>query len=395
MAPRRRRHVAAAAALVAAAVSLSSCGISLQTLPLLGVSTSRTYPVRAVVANALNLDVGAPVRLSAATVGTVSAVTVAHGDALVTMRVHDNVHLPADTDAAVRFVTPLGSEYVQLAVPPRGGSGRLRAGSTIPLARTSAAPTVNDTLAAAGTLLFGSGLGQVETLTEELNQVLGGNQPQIRQLLAELDTAVGSLAAHRGAIDQALGSLAQLSAQLDAGRSAITAALASLPAAAGTLAADNAQLAGLLQGVDQLAPQVVTLAQQSGTTITADSQQLAPVAAQLQALDGQLGTDLSTLQRFSTGTTRAIPGDYLQGDLRIYLVNQPLHIQVPPVSPLLQGGPAALVEAALQALTTSSPTPGPPAGAPGGPPATPLTGRVRGLTSITALLQGALQGALS
>jgi phospholipid/cholesterol/gamma-HCH transport system substrate-binding protein len=394
MAPRRRRHVAAAAALVAAAVSLSSCGISLQTLPLLGVSTSRTYPVRAVVANALNLDVGAPVRLSDVTVGTVSAVTVAHGDALVTMRVHDNVHLPADTDAAVQFVTPLGSEYLQLLVPP-GGGGRLRAGSTIPLARTSAAPTVNDTLAAAGTLLFGSGLGQVETLTEELNQVLGGNQPQIRQLLAELDTAVGSLTAHRGAIDQALGALAQLSAQLDAGRSAITAALASLPAAAGTLAADNAQLAGLLQGVDQLAPQVVTLAQQSGTTITADSQQLAPVAAQLQALDGQLGTDLSTLQRFSTGTTRAIPGDYLQGDLRIYLVNQPLHIQVPAVSPLLQGGPAALVEAALQALTTSPPSPGPPAGSPGGPPATPLTGRVRGLTSITALLQGALQGALS
>ncbi|MDA8273997.1 MAG: MCE family protein [Actinomycetota bacterium] len=364
---RARRHWPAAAA-AGLALALSSCGINLQSLPLLGVSTAGTYPVRAVFSNALNLDVGAPVRLSDVTVGTVRAVAVHGGDALVTMAIHRHVRLPADTTATTQFVTPLGSEYVQLGSLAGAGttSASLAPGATIGPRRTNAAPNVQDTLAAAGTLLFGGGLGQVETLTNELNQVLGGNQPQVRQLLAELDTAIGSLAANDGHIDQALSALAQLSGQLDQGRTAITQALATLPGAAATVAGDNTQLAGLLQGVNTLAPQVVTLAQRSGSLLTQDSQQLAPAVDQLVSVDGQLGSDLSVLQRFATLTTRAIPGDYLQGQLNILLVNQPLHLQLPAVSPLLQAGVVGLVTDALQGalgtLPTDRSTP-PPAGA--------------------------------
>lgn len=365
---RTRRRWPTAAVAAGLALALSSCGISLQGLPLLGVSTSGTYPIRAVFSNALNLEVGAPVRLSDVTVGTVRAIEVHGDDALVTMAIHHQVRLSHDVTASAQFVTPLGSEYVQLSSLAGAGTppAPLAPGATIGPQRTTTAPSVPDTLAAAGTLLFGAGLGQVQTLTEELNQILGGNQSQVRQLLQVLDTAIGSLAANTGSIDQALSALAQLSGQLDQGRAAITRALTTLPGAAATVAGDNAQLAGLLQGVDALAPQVVTLAQRSGSLLTQDSVQLAPAVDQLVSVDGQLGSDLSVLQRFATLTTRAIPGDYLQAQLNILLVNQPLHLQVPATSPLLQAGVVGLATDALQGALGTLPTyrsSPPPAGA--------------------------------
>lgn len=359
--PIRLMRLSAIAALLT--FLLSGCGISLQSLPLLGVSTAHTYPLFARFSDVLNLADGAPVRLGDVTVGTVTAISAVSGQARVEMRIQDRYRIPADSTASVRFITPLGDQYVQFAAGS-AASAVLTAGAAIGPDHTSAAASVEDTLAAAGTLLFGGGLGQVQTLTAELNQILGGNQPQIRQLLASVDSAVTSLAAHDSDIDQALDSLSQLSGQLNQGRSAIVEALDTLPAAANTLAADTPQLTALLQAIDQLSPQVVQLAQRSGSALTSDFQALAPVVGQLESVDSQLQYDLATIETFAQRTTRAIPGDYLQGNLIIDVVNHPLPAEVPTLTPLVQcvlgsllgssSGCAASTKAPV-ATTTSAP----------------------------------------
>ena len=374
-APRLMRLAATAAV---SAVLLSGCGISLQTLPLLGVSTSHTYPLHARFADALNLADGAPVRLGDDTVGTVSAIAAVSGVARVTMRIQDHYRIPADATASVRFITPLGDQYVQLDTPTPATAAALAPGATIGLERTSAAASVEDTLAAAGTLLFGGGLGQVQTLTSELNQILGGNQPQIRHLLANVNTAVTSLAAHDSDIDQALSSISQLSAQIDQGRGAIVAALDTLPAAAATLAADNPQITALLQAINQLSPQVVQLAQRSGSVLTSDSQSLAPVVAQLASVDGQLQADLATVETFARRTTRAIPGDYLQGHLIINVVNHPLPLEVPTLTPLVQCVLGTLLGSASSCAASTT------------PPASAAAATSRGAASSAPLLEASL-----
>ena len=373
-APRLMRWAATAAL---SAVLVSGCGISLQSLPLLGVSTAHTYPLSARFADVLNLADGAPVRLGDVTVGTVTGIAAVSGQARVQMRIKDRYRIPADSTASVRFITPLGDQYVQLDATGPATSAALAAGTTIGEDRTSAAASVEDTLAAAGTLLFGGGLGQVQTLTSELNQILGGNQPQIRHLLANVNTAVTSLAAHDSDIDQALSSISQLSAQIDQGRGAIVAALDTLPAAAATLAADTPQITALLQAINQLSPQVVQLAQRSGSVLTSDFQSLAPVAGQLESVDGQLQADLATIETFARRTTRAIPGDYLQGHLVINVVNHPLPLEVPTLTPLVQCVLGSLLGTASSCASSTQP----PAGA---------AAANQGTTAPAALLQGAL-----
>lgn len=368
MTANRRLRVAVGVAAAMSSLLFSGCGISLQTMPLLGVSTSHTYRLEARFTDVLNLADGAPVRLGDISVGTVSAIHVVSGEASVTMRVQDRYRVPADVTASVRFITPLGDEYVQIDSPSPTATADLAPGATIGVDRTAAAASVEDTLAAAGTLLFGGGLGQVKTLTQELNQILGGNQPQIRQLLANVDSSVSSLAAHDSDVDNALGSLAQLSAQLDHGRGAIVAALNTLPAAAATLAADNPQLTSLMQAINQLTPQVVNLAARSGALLTSDSQSLAPVVDQLVSIDGQLQGDLTTIETFAQRTTRAIPGDYLQAHLIIDVVNHPLPPEVPTITPLVQCILGSLLGASASCASSTSP----PTGTSAGTPSTPL-----------------------
>lgn len=365
------------AATVLSAVLVSGCGISLQSLPLLGVSTAHSYPLSARFADVLNLAEGAPVRLGDVTVGTVTGISAVSGQARVEMRIQDRYRIPADSTASVRFITPLGDQYVQLDATGPATSATLAAGTTIGPDRTSAAASVEDTLAAAGTLLFGGGLGQVQTLTAELNQILGGNQPQIRQLLTDVDRAVSSLAAHDSDIDQALSSVSQLSGQLAQGRGAIVAALDTLPAAAATLAADTPQLTALLQAINQLSPQVVQLARTSGSALASDFQSLAPVVGQLESVDGQLQADLATIETFAERTTRAIPGDYLQGHLIVDVVNHPLPLEVPTLTPLVQCVLGSLLGTASSCASSTQP----PAGA--------ATAN-QGTTAPAALLQGAL-----
>ncbi|MCU4187491.1 MCE family protein [Acidiferrimicrobium sp. IK] len=368
----RRATVAAVA--VAMAIAVSGCGTSLQSLPQIGGPSGKTYTVRAEFANVLNLAKGAPVRLGATTVGSVGSIGVTGGHAQVTLHLQRSAAVPADVTAQVRFVTPLGDEYVQLTAPPAVGPapapGPLAPGATIPLPRTAAAASVEDTLAAAGTLLFGGGLGQVETLTSELNAILGGDQPQIRDLLANLTSAVTSLAAHDGDIDAALGALSNLSAQVNAGQAAISKALATLPAAARTITADNASVVGLLHGIDNFTPVAQGVVDQSGATLVADTNQLAPVVDQLVSVEGSLGSDLQTIATFSQRTARAAPAGYLQLHAIIDLVNRPLPIAVPPLLPALEavlaGSPLGVIEGLIGGLLggPGAPNPAPAAASP-------------------------------
>ncbi|HWE57749.1 MAG TPA: MlaD family protein [Acidimicrobiales bacterium] len=305
------------AALLAAAGLLSSCGISLQSLPKIGGISGPTYKLTAFFTNVVNLPANAQVRVGSFTVGQVTAIGLQNFTAVVHMRIKDTTKLPKGTTATISFDTPLGEDYVLLQPPTTttasgSGSGYLPDGGQIPLPQTGDAPSVEDLFGALGTLLNNGGINQLQTIITQTNAALNGNQPQIRALIQNLNATVTSLAQNTPSIDKALQSIATLSTTLNQGSSSIQQGLNALGPAAQTLQSETTDLKGLFTNLDSLssAANSIITASVSGTVET--FQQLQPLLNQLTSVQSQLSPALSAIQALETYTPRAVPGNYLQ-----------------------------------------------------------------------------------
>jgi phospholipid/cholesterol/gamma-HCH transport system substrate-binding protein len=302
-----------------AAVTLSSCALSLQTLPKITGNSAATYPLRAVFSNVLNLPEDAQVRVGAQVVGQVGQISTSNFQADLTLDIKTNVHVLQGTTAQIRFDNPLGDEYVLLEAPPvapfgsgTGSPAYLSRNALIPETDTSTAASVEDTFGALSLVLNGGGINQLQTIIHELNNTFNGNQPQIRSFLTTINQAVASLAGGRQAIDNALTSIENLTHKLNGGRQTIANGISTIAPAIGVLASENQQISSLISELSNLGVIGTKVAQQSGENSVADVKALLPVVQQLQSVSAQLNPDLGDLARFEADSLKVAPGGYLQ-----------------------------------------------------------------------------------
>jgi hypothetical protein len=83
--------------------------------------------------------------------------------------------------------------------PPLGQSpsGRLSPGATLGLNKSSTYPSTEQTLSALSVVINGGGVGQLGDIVRELNNAFNGREPQIRDLLTQLNDFIGVLAGGR------------------------------------------------------------------------------------------------------------------------------------------------------------------------------------------------------
>lgn len=303
-----------AALLAAAAVASSSCGISLQSLPKIGGVSGPTYTITATFANVVNLPANAQVRVGAFSVGYVSSIGVRDFQALVSMKIKSHTKLPVGTTASVRFDTPLGEDFVLLEPPPGPPASRpvLHNGSALPESDTSTAPSVEDTFGALGALLNGGGINQLQTIVEQTNLALDGNQGKIRSLIGYLSSTLGTFARDTPSIDAALQAIADLSKTLRQGSATISNGIAELGPAAEVLAGETGDINGLLAQLGKLSTAANAIIDASATGTVQALRSLQPLLIQLTGVQQQLGPALGALTALEKNTPRAVPGDYLQ-----------------------------------------------------------------------------------
>src|SRR5690606_4937160 len=106
--------------------------------------------------------------------------------------------------------------------------GQLGDGDIIPLDRTGLNPEVEDVLGALSVVLTGGGVGQLQTITQELNQLMSGRTGELKSLLGRLNTFVGTLDSQKGDIIGAMESINGLSSTLVGEKKVITSALDSV-----------------------------------------------------------------------------------------------------------------------------------------------------------------------
>ena len=306
------RALRRAGLLAAATLVLTSCGISLQSLPKIGGISGPTYRLTATFANVVNLPANAEVRVGAFSVGYVSSIKLQDFQAIVTMKVKDSTKLPTGTTASIRFDTPLGEDFILLQ-PPTGAAANptyLTTGDTI--SDTSTAPSVEDTFGALGALLNWGGINQLETIISQTNLALNGNQSEIRDLLGDLNSTVSSLAANTPSIDRALQAMATLTQTLNQGSSSIQQGISALGPAASVLAGQTSNLQGLFTNLDSLSTAANSIINASFAGTVQTFQQLKPLLDQLTSVQSQLEPALTAITALEQYTPRAVPGDYLQ-----------------------------------------------------------------------------------
>ena len=332
MRPRLRRP-AVALLLAGSTLALSSCGISLQSLPKIGGVSGPTYTVTATFANVVNLPANAQVRVGAFSVGDVSAIRARDFKAVVTMRIKDSTRLPAGTTASIRFDTPLGEDFVLLQ-PPAGASVSgpvLTAGSVIPETATSTAPSVEDAFGALGALLNGGGLNQLQTIIDQSNLALDGNQQQIRALISDLNATMTSLAQHTPSIDNALSAIASLSQTLEQGHGALDQGIAAIGPAADVLAGETSDFNNLFAQLNKLSSAANQIVDSSASGTIQTVQALKPLLDQLTGVQQQLAPALTAITQLETNTPRAVPGNYLQLAVNATIDIPPVPSDAPPL----------------------------------------------------------------
>ncbi|MHA7665071.1 MCE family protein [Mycolicibacterium sp. HS_4_1] len=191
--------------------------IGLQPQKLWSWATSIRY--HAVFADAGGLSPGNDVKVSGVTKGTVSAITLSRGKALVTFTLDGTVTLGTQTTAHIRTGTVLGARMMTLEP---AGTGSLRPADTIPLARTGSPYSLTDAVSDFTTNTADTDTAalthSLDTLSDTIDRMapqLGPTFDGLTRLSRTLNSRNESLAALLKNAADVTGILSQRSAQVN------------------------------------------------------------------------------------------------------------------------------------------------------------------------------------
>ncbi|WP_280367506.1 MCE family protein [Nocardia wallacei] len=165
---------------------------------------------RANFAQAAGLGAGDGVTLAGIQVGTVTGTRLAGDHVVVTMKLQRGLPLGADSGAAIKLTTLLGSRYVELRP---SGSGRLP-GNTIALARTEVPYDLETALQNATTTFSSIDADRVAQTMSALTDQLRGTPALVPDTLQNMRTLATVIGDRRAQLGQLLTSTDQVTTLL-------------------------------------------------------------------------------------------------------------------------------------------------------------------------------------
>ena len=304
-----------------AAVSMAASGCSSFTgiydIPLPGGADLGEHPftVKARFKDVLDLVPQSGVKVNEVPVGRVEDIHLAPDGwtAEVTMRINGDVDLPANALAMLRQSSLLGEKYVELSPPPPARSeGRLADGALIPIEHTNRNTDIEEVLGALSMLLNGGGIEQLQTIAQEMNHALTGNEADIRKTLGGVDHLVSTLDESKSDITRAIDGVGRLAGTLNDEKDQLAGVIDSLGPGLKVLTDQRGQLVRMLQSLQSLSDVAVRTVNESQADVVADLKALTPALRKL----GDAGADLpKSLQilftiPFTDEAVNGVKGDY-------------------------------------------------------------------------------------
>ncbi|WP_346764549.1 MlaD family protein [Rhodococcus sp. HNM0569] len=370
------RVVAAVGAGLAVAVTLTGCGVGMQDLPLGRSAGGDAYDVTVQLATAEGLVLGADVRTGQEVIGRVAELRPDTIGALVTLSLDDSVELPQDVRASVELPSALGSPFIRL-IPPDDGSGArpLRDGDLVPESSTEIGPQIENALATLGTVVSGSGFGQLDTVVRELNTAFAGRSQDVRGLTTQLTELMAAASAQQGEFDHALAVATEVSGKFAAQQAVVDGYLDSLPDVVDVLVRQKDSISSLLDSTAQLSTNARTVLSSSSSSLDGMLHDASTVVATLESFNDRIGGTLTNMNQFLETFQVSVKGDYLAFDGAL---------DIP-------GGIDKLLTGGLSRTVAASPVPG----ASAAPPTASAPAPAAGPGGLPAGLGDTLSGLLS
>lgn len=271
-----------------------------------------TYHVE--VANVGTLEPNSPVMMADVVVGSVGKMKVKSGHADVEVSVKPGVTVPANAVATIGQTSLLGSMHLALNSPlGQPPSGRLRPGATIPLQRSSAYPSTEQTLSSLSAIVNGGGLGQIGDVVHNFSVALSGHADQVRELLTRLDATVGTIDSQRDKMIDAIQALNQFAGTFAAQHDVMSEALRKIPAALNVLIRERPRITTALEKLRVFSNTTTRLVDGAQADLIKNLQNVAPTIQALADVGPELDTILAYLPTFpftQDVLDRGIRGDY-------------------------------------------------------------------------------------
>lgn len=267
------------ALLLVLALVASGCGV---------LGGNGAYTVTAELSRSYNLFPGSPVRVVGINVGTIADVEVPEGadTVKVTMRIDEDVPLPADATAVVVPEALLGERYIQLDAYEDGEE--LEDGAVIPLERTEVPAEFDELLESLNRFVGGLDEDEVARFVSNFAETFDGQGEQLGRTIDQAHEAIGVLKDN----DDELVALASRLADLNA-----------------TLATRDEQLGEIIRDFDTLATSLVDDRQDIDAALGGLVRMTRELAELLETNRETLEEDIGTLTRVGRTAQRNL--DYL------------------------------------------------------------------------------------
>jgi virulence factor Mce-like protein len=272
----RLRRTTATALLAVAALLVSSC--SVYDIPLPGGADTGDEPIRvtAKFRDVLDLVPQSTVKVDDVTVGKVTDIELDGYTAVVTMELPGDVDLPDNTFARIRQTSLLGEKFISLSQPEKP-TGKLSDGDVIDLKATGRNPEVEEVFGALALLLNGGGVGQLKSISKELNLALEGREGDVRSIIRQTRSFMGQLDRNKATIVDTLENLNKLALQVRRQDGTIKQALDELPGAIASVDSQRQDLVRMLRALDNLSGIGVQVIEASKASTVDSLRNLAPV----------------------------------------------------------------------------------------------------------------------
>ncbi|NLG48065.1 MCE family protein [Gordonia sp. (in: high G+C Gram-positive bacteria)] len=318
----RRGRVAATAAAVMLSTALTGCSYGLQDLPVGGGSGG--IDVTADFAVADGVVAGADVRSGQQVIGRVVDIAIAESSlvadsgstnpgARLTLALDRDIDLPANVTAALEVPSALGTPFIRLERPEHP-VGTLTDGSRIGVDRSSIGPQVEGTLAALGTVVSGSGFGQLQSIVTSLNEAFATRSDKVGDLIDTLNRLLSKSSPYTRDFNRAMSAAARVSDVFAANQEKVAAFLDQTPRAVAVLSGQRDRIAALMTQTTGLAKNLDAITrgrQQQLNQLVPDAKKLVDA---LGSFNDDVGQTLTQMNAFMTNFSSAVRGDYLTFD---------------------------------------------------------------------------------
>ena len=293
-----RRSVVVAVVVTAVLASLAGCGRS-----------GGGYTLTASFPRAVALYEESAVKVMGVDVGTVTAVAAEDDHIVVTMRIDDDIPLPADVGATILPLTLIGERNVVLSPPWKPGDDRARDGDDIPIDRTRVPVEPDEALEAFDELARAIDPEAVERLITSGAANVDGRGRSLNDALRETSDLAGTLAAQDEQLLEAAEQLSELAATLNTRSDQLGDVISSFATATDVLAAEREGLTRFLDGVVRLTDAGQRLLAAHEGTLPADMATLASLALTLAENSGSLEQVLAAFPLTSEAQVRSFRPD--------------------------------------------------------------------------------------